>query len=284
MSVDGIDVCTQPASGMLRLGEILVGQGAVTAERLETALLEQRRRPGARIGTLLDPGDGELSRALAAQFALPWAEQVPAPAGEWLELVPRELLDAGLVLPVRREGATLTVAIADPSDPDVLERVAVHSGLEVHAVVVPASTLQATAYRGRADRGSLSGADWARLSDEPDGVEHLDPSSSLDAITEEALADATGLARGELGLDTHSVAMGCGQCNGTGYRGRRPVFEMMPMTDEVREAILAGAASIRLRSCALATGMCELRERALALVRSGETSLEELARVTRHEH
>lgn len=73
---------------------------------------------------------------------------------------------------------------------------------------------------------------------------------------------------------------GCAQCRGTGYKGRRAIAELLRLTDDLREAIVAGAPTRQLRETAAKDGMCSLREAALALVRQGHTTLEEINRVT----
>jgi type II secretory ATPase GspE/PulE/Tfp pilus assembly ATPase PilB-like protein len=90
-----------------------------------------------------------------------------------------------------------------------------------------------------------------------------------------------GLTEQRLGAEAHFVAVGCEQCGWTGYRGRRPIFEILPMSDSIRELLLARASILTIRQQARMEGMRELRSRALELVRAGETSLEEMARVTR---
>ena len=73
---------------------------------------------------------------------------------------------------------------------------------------------------------------------------------------------------------------GCAQCRGTGYKGRKSIVELLQLTDTLRELIIAGAPLSRLREEAARGGMLELREAALNLVRSGESTLEEINRVT----
>jgi general secretion pathway protein E len=74
--------------------------------------------------------------------------------------------------------------------------------------------------------------------------------------------------------------IGCTQCRGTGYKGRKSIVELLRLTDELRELIIASAPLRRLRDEASRGGMLELREVALNLVRRGETTLEEINRVT----
>ncbi|MFH1870222.1 MAG: GspE/PulE family protein [Pseudomonadota bacterium] len=91
----------------------------------------------------------------------------------------------------------------------------------------------------------------------------------------------------ESGIDTNTRSTysfrrgrGCAQCRGTGYKGRRAIAELLRLSDEMREAIVAGAPTRQLREAAARDGMCSLREAALILVRQGRTTLEEINRVT----
>ena len=73
---------------------------------------------------------------------------------------------------------------------------------------------------------------------------------------------------------------GCPACRGTGFRGRRAIGELLVMNDELRELIVARAPARRLKEAARAAGSIPLRDAALALVDAGETTLEEINRVT----
>jgi type IV pilus assembly protein PilB len=74
--------------------------------------------------------------------------------------------------------------------------------------------------------------------------------------------------------------VGCQACGGTAYRGRIALYEVMPMTDELREQVLAGATSLDLKRAAIQAGMKTLRQSGLTKVAEGVTSLEEVLRVT----
>jgi general secretion pathway protein E len=76
------------------------------------------------------------------------------------------------------------------------------------------------------------------------------------------------------------LGTGCGECRGTGYRGRKAVAELLLLNDELRELIVAREPIRRLKDAAHRSGTLFLREAALDLVRRGETSLEEANRVT----
>jgi type IV pilus assembly protein PilB len=73
---------------------------------------------------------------------------------------------------------------------------------------------------------------------------------------------------------------GCPSCGGTSYRGRIALYEVMPMTDTVREHILAGATALDLKRSAIQSGMKTLRQSGLTKVAEGVTTLEEILRVT----
>ncbi|MEM9296643.1 MAG: type II secretion system protein GspE, partial [Planctomycetota bacterium] len=90
----------------------------------------------------------------------------------------------------------------------------------------------------------------------------------------------------ELGIDlpeTLYVGRGCDRCAGTGYRGRQGVFEMMEITDEIRALTNRSADTAAIRAAAQRNGMRTLREDGWRLVRDGQTTLEELLRVTKDE-
>ncbi|SMC50712.1 type IV pilus assembly protein PilB [Desulfocicer vacuolatum DSM 3385] len=73
---------------------------------------------------------------------------------------------------------------------------------------------------------------------------------------------------------------GCSQCNGTGYKGRVGLYEMMEVGDEVSKAINASVPEDQLRKLAIQQGMCTLRDAGLEKVRQGVTSLEEVLKRT----
>jgi type IV pilus assembly protein PilB len=74
-------------------------------------------------------------------------------------------------------------------------------------------------------------------------------------------------------------ARGCRKCGGTGYRGRIGVHEVMPVTEEISRLILTAASSEQIRKMAVNEGMLTLRQDGLAKVRSGLTSVDEVARI-----
>ena len=76
------------------------------------------------------------------------------------------------------------------------------------------------------------------------------------------------------------AAPDCPTCRGTGYRGRTGIYELLVMTDELRDALPQQRGAAELRALAIASGMRTLRDDGLRLVQAGVTTLEEVTRVT----
>jgi type IV pilus assembly protein PilB len=72
---------------------------------------------------------------------------------------------------------------------------------------------------------------------------------------------------------------GCETCKGSGYKGRVGCYELMPVTDKVRELILAHASAYAIREAAIEAGMRSLKEDAMEKILLGMTTLEESLRV-----
>jgi type IV pilus assembly protein PilB len=73
---------------------------------------------------------------------------------------------------------------------------------------------------------------------------------------------------------------GCDRCARTGYKGRIALYEVMPMTDMLREFVLNGASAAEIKREAVREGMLTLRASALLRLKEGVTSVEEVLRVT----
>jgi len=74
--------------------------------------------------------------------------------------------------------------------------------------------------------------------------------------------------------------LGCAACRGSGYRGRRAIAEALRMNDELRTLLSERAPLARIKSAALQQGMQTLRKAAIEMAAAGETTLEEINRVT----
>jgi len=108
----------------------------------------------------------------------------------------------------------------------------------------------------------------------PDCRETYTPDAAL--LAEIGMSDlpaGTQLARGA----------GCPRCQGRGYRGRLGIFELLPLSDSVRNLLMSNADAVAIRQAAIAEGMVPLRRNGIDRVLRGETTLEEVLRVTREE-
>ncbi|PLX97807.1 MAG: type II secretion system protein GspE [Desulfuromonas sp.] len=77
--------------------------------------------------------------------------------------------------------------------------------------------------------------------------------------------------------------IGCEKCHGSGYRGRVGIFELLTMTDSIREMLQAKNDAAAIRKKAIEEGMTPLRESGIKRILAGETTLEEVLRVTQEE-
>ena len=114
-----------PVATTERLGDLLVREGLITREQLEKALQEQRQN-GTRVGyNLVKLGfiaETDLTKMLARQFKMPAVDLSRFEVDPRIaKLIPADLAIKHLVLPLKRDGRTLTVAMADPTNLGVLE-------------------------------------------------------------------------------------------------------------------------------------------------------------------
>jgi len=96
--------------------------------------------------------------------------------------------------------------------------------------------------------------------------------------------DEAELARLDISADGFQFRRGegCGDCRGTGYKGRRAIAEILTLSDELREMVVEKRPIRQIKEVAHRDGTRSLREAALDLARSGETTLAEVKRVTQH--
>jgi len=98
-------------------------------------------------------------------------------------------------------------------------------------------------------------------------------------LTDELLEES-GLARADVADRTLYEGAGCGACHGTGYRGRTVIWELLDMSDRIREMILDRRPGSEVKREAAEQGMAFLRESALAAAFAGKTTLQEINKVT----
>ena len=113
-------------------------------------------------------------------------------------------------------------------------------------------------------------------------VRVLCPNCAVPADLDDVDLRSIGLERSHLGSGQKPMrAVGCAQCDHSGYRGRLGIFEMMQLDESLREKIFHGEPTVRLREHALQSGgMTTLLQDGANKVLSGKTSVQELLRVT----
>jgi len=129
-----------------RLGDVLVRDGTISAEQLQKAL-EDSRSSGNRIGHALVKlgfvAEEDLTRALARQYRVPAVDLARVQVEpRILKLVPAEVAIKHLVLPLRRVGRTLTVAMVNPHDLSAIDVLKFISRSEIEPVVAGEFTLR----------------------------------------------------------------------------------------------------------------------------------------------
>jgi type IV pilus assembly protein PilB len=98
-------------------------------------------------------------------------------------------------------------------------------------------------------------------------------------LPQETLLDA-GFTPEEAKTVTIYHGKGCSTCNKSGYKGRVGLYEVMEITDELRELILVGASALELKKKAMDAGMISLRRSGLTKVTGGHTTMDEVLRET----
>ena len=108
-----------------KLGEVLLREGLLTREQLATAAAEMKatkHRLGYVLAKLGVIPELEITKVLARQYRMPAVDLSRFEVDpRILKLVPADMATKGVVLPLKREGRTLTVAMADPTDLGLLE-------------------------------------------------------------------------------------------------------------------------------------------------------------------
>jgi type IV pilus assembly protein PilB len=92
--------------------------------------------------------------------------------------------------------------------------------------------------------------------------------------------DQLGLSRRELGDRKFFYGKGCDTCNQTGYKGRKGIYELMRISDPLRELINERAPTVTLKQKAIELGMITLRQDGLRSVFDGDTTVEEVLKYT----
>jgi type IV pilus assembly protein PilB len=134
------------AAGGDRLGEILLREGLVTREQLGQALAEQKNTKHRLGYVLVKLGlvqELEITKVLARQYRMPAVDLTRFEVDpKIIRLVPAEMATKSVVLPLKREGRTLTIAMADPTDHGLLEDLKFITRFDLFPVIAGEYTLR----------------------------------------------------------------------------------------------------------------------------------------------
>jgi type IV pilus assembly protein PilB len=179
------------ASGSERLGDLLLKEGMITKEQLDKALAEQKTS-GTRVGyNLVKLGfvqEIELTKVLARQYKMPAVDLSKFEVDPRIvKLVPADLAIKHLVLPLKRDGRTLTVAMADPTNMGVVEDLKFITRYDIFPVIAGEFTLKNAIEKHYESTDIQMGA----LLDE---IEGLDSEADIE-LMDEAEQEAAGQAQ-----------------------------------------------------------------------------------------
>ena len=96
----------------------------------------------------------------------------------------------------------------------------------------------------------------------------------------DSLLAELGISRQDLGEKQFFCGKGCDTCNNTGYKGRKGIYELLRVTDPIRELINERAPTVTLKQKAVELGMVTLRQDGLRSIFAGDTTVEEVLRYT----
>lgn len=96
----------------------------------------------------------------------------------------------------------------------------------------------------------------------------------------ETLLAELGISRQDIGNKQFFYGKGCDACNNTGYKGRKGIYELLRVTDPIRELINERAPTVTLKQKAVELGMVTLRQDGLRSTFAGDTTVEEVLRYT----
>ena len=112
------------------------------------------------------------------------------------------------------------------------------------------------------------------------GVENFLVSSALFGVLSQRLVRITCPDCNGSGTNFNYTGGRCRTCSGTGFKGRTGVFELLTMNEEIRSAVIAGKSSTQIAAIARKNGMTTLSEDAARKVKSGNTTEQEIARIS----
>ena len=96
----------------------------------------------------------------------------------------------------------------------------------------------------------------------------------------EAMLAELGISRRDIGEKQFYYGKGCDACNNTGYKGRKGIYELLKISDPIRELINERAPTVNLKQKAIELGMVTLRQDGLRSIFAGDTTVEEVIKYT----
>jgi type IV pilus assembly protein PilB len=180
-----------PAAQTVRIGDLLIKEGMITKEQLDQALLEQKQN-GTRIGyNLVKLGfvpEVELTKMLAKQYKIPAVDLSKFEVDPKIaKLIPGEMAVKNLVLPLKRDGRTLTVAMADPSNMGVLEDLKFITRYDIFPVIAGEFTIRNVLEK-------IFESTEAQLGNLLKSIETSDEETEIEVVKEEEEMSAAALA------------------------------------------------------------------------------------------
>jgi type IV pilus assembly protein PilB len=180
-----------PAAASVRIGDLLVREGLITKEQLEKALQEQRQN-GTRVGyNLVKLGfiaETELTKMLARQYKMPAVDLSKFTVDPKIaKLIPGEMALKNLVLPLKRDGRTLTVAMADPTNMGVIEDMKFITRYDIFPVIAGEFTIRNVLEK-------IFESSEAQLGQILKSIEGADDGSEIEIVKEEEEMSAAALA------------------------------------------------------------------------------------------
>src|SRR3990167_9051757 len=129
-----------------RIGEILIENGSITQEQLEDALKQQKKEPGKLVGKILIQlgyvTEEDIVIALANQFNVPYLPIQNVVLNDVADqLLPKELIQKYLCIPLDKIGNLLTVVMADPTNEQAIREIEAASTCKVQVFVATASEI-----------------------------------------------------------------------------------------------------------------------------------------------
>jgi type IV pilus assembly protein PilB len=96
----------------------------------------------------------------------------------------------------------------------------------------------------------------------------------------DSLLKELGISWQDIGDNKFYYGKGCAACNNTGYKGRKGIYELLKVTDPIRELINKRAPTVTLKQKAIELGLVTLRQDGLRSIFAGDTTIEEVLRYT----